>query len=72
MWSSLVRQGALDAYIERVIIIYCAGHPATFVVNSYTPHLTDLPVDTAMEQDIFTVKVPARETSALQPNDVNV
>ena len=53
-------------YIERVIIPYCTGHPATVVVDSYTPHLTDSPVDTAMKQEIFILKVPARETSALK------
>ena len=59
-------------YIERVIVPYCGGHPATFVVDSYTPHLHDLPVDTAMEHDIATVQVPRRQTGELQPNDVKV
>lgn len=59
-------------YIERVIVPYCGGHPATFVVDSYTPHLHDLPIDTAVEHDIATVQVPARQTAELQPNDVKV
>ena len=59
-------------YIERVIVPYCGGHPATFVVDSSSAHLADLPVDAAMEHDIYTVQVPRRQTGELQPNDVKV
>jgi hypothetical protein len=51
---------------------YCSGHPATFIVDSSPVHLTDLPVYTAIEHDIFTVQVPKGMTATLQPNDVDV
>ena len=60
------------AYIQDVIEPWCAGKPGTFVVDSHKAHLADLPVDEAMEHDIYTVQVPESMTSSLQPNDVGV
>jgi hypothetical protein len=59
-------------YIEEIIVPFCDGHPATFVVDSSPVHLTDLCVETAMEHDIASVQVPPGMTGNLQPNDVHV
>ena len=59
-------------YIIEVIVPYCAGAPATFIVDSSPVHLTDFSVDTAMEHDVCCVQVPPRMTATLQPNDVKV
>ena len=35
-------------YIEEILVPFCDGHPATFIVDSSPFHLTDLRVDTAV------------------------
>ena len=59
-------------YIDEIIVPFCSGHPATFIVDSSPVHLTDYPVDTAMEHDMITVQMPAGMTATQQPNDVQV
>ena len=59
-------------YILEVMVPYCAGAAATFIVDSSPVHLTDFSVDTAMEHDVCCVQVPPRMTATLQPNDVKV
>jgi DDE superfamily endonuclease len=59
-------------YLQRVILPYTAGRPATIVHDSLTSHHTDAVLSFLRTHNLFPIDVPAGQTSTLQPLDVGV
>ena len=67
-----VNQEMWERYLTEVIVPFCAGRPAALVVDSHSPHISDLSATVAAEHEIFCIQVPPGSTAELQPNDVGV
>jgi transposase-like protein len=59
-------------YLQRVILPYTAGRPATIVHDSLNSHHTDDVLSFLSAHNLSTIDVPAGQTSTLQPLDVGV
>ena len=67
-----VNQEMWDTYIEEVIVPFCSGSNAALVVDSHSPHISDMAGDLYVHHFLTTVQVPEGMTGRLQPNDVGV
>jgi hypothetical protein len=70
--SRWVDQEMWEWYINNVIVPFCEGHPAAFVVDSHNPHISPESRALAARHGIVTIQVPKGRTGELQPNDVGV
>jgi hypothetical protein len=76
-WVTIQSSGWTDAavyrdYIERVILPYTRGRPATLVHDSYRAHHHASVLRLLREHDITSVMVPPGHTDTAQPLDVGV
>ena len=67
-----VNQEKWEWYILNVIVPFCEGHAAAFVVDSHSPHISPESVTLGEKRRIITIQVPEGQTGELQPNDVGV
>ena len=67
-----VDQERWEWYILNVIVPFCEGHPAAFVVDSHAPHISPESIALGRKYAIKTIQVPEGQTGELQPNDVGV
>jgi hypothetical protein len=59
-------------HLQRVILPYTAGRPATIVHDSLTSHHTATVLSFLHQHNLSSITVPAGETSTLQPLDIGV
>ena len=53
-----VNQEMWERYLTEVIMPFCEGHAAALIVDSHSPHISDLSVSLAADFDISCIQVP--------------
>ena len=61
-----------DTYVEKVFVPWTKSQPASFVVDSHNPHISEFAGDVYAHHFITPIQVPEGMTGRLQPNDVGV
>lgn len=76
-WEAITCGGWTDAavymeYMERVILPYTGGRPATIVHDSLRSHHTPAVLSFLREHSLSSITIPPGETPTLQPLDVGI